>query len=279
MYYGNVPFFGISPQQNPTGFSFYPGFQQGYAPAFPPLNQQLPQWIGSPNPTQFQHPHLPTEQIHLLQRMDLLCQQVAHLTEMVRAYAAVFSLPGYAQYQGLPHGMAPTMYPSTFGIPNPTQGNRGYMTGTPNYPGLTSSPVGVGYEHSPVQIRETESYICWQIPFQNLNLGDVEVEVLGNHIICRTKTVVQPAYRFWQWSILPQGVQFFDLPDGRVECSCIVPVAFESKEVEAVFKDGAILIYIPKTETNQRQSVKIGKDMPQYVTTNSGTRKNAELRP
>ena len=120
---------------------------------------------------------------------------------------ALFCGPAYLPYRGL----SPLHQAWNPGLAPATPGTTGFIGGTTGFAGVSSSsPVGVGYEHCALQIRETETFICYQVPFRSLNLGDVEVEVLGNRIICRTKTALHPSDRFWNWSAMPQGVQVFE---------------------------------------------------------------------
>lgn len=220
---------------------------------------------------------------HLLsQKLDLLHQQIMHLTELAGHNATFIAslmtgLTGAGAFgHQIPRYLAPVS-PWTPGMNTPhgfLPPFPGVQGGTQSFGSGTPGPIGMSYEMSPIRIRETESYLCWEIPFQGLTLSDVEVEVIGNRIVCRTRAAIPPMQRFWNWSVLPSGIQVFELPDGRVECSCVVPVAFDAKEVEAVFKEGGIAIYVPKSGATERQNVRVGKDTPQYVTGGSSSRKN-----
>ncbi len=109
----------------------------------------------------------------------------------------------------------------------------------------------------PVRLRESDSNIYCELYLPQLTVGDVEVEVVGNRIVCRTR--VPMAARNWlSSSQVPRGFECFTLPDGRVELCWLCPVAFQAKEVEACFRDNCLCICIPKTEAvAARQPVKV----------------------
>lgn len=114
-------------------------------------------------------------------------------------------------------------------------------------------------EASPIRFRESDTYLYSDFYLPFLNIGDIEVAVSGNRIIFHTLIPVAPMNRwFAQGTQLPRGFEFFELPDGRVEFSWLVPVPFVAKEVEATFREGYLSICLPKSEvTVLRQPVKI----------------------
>jgi hypothetical protein len=112
-----------------------------------------------------------------------------------------------------------------------------------------------------VRTRENDSHIILEVFLPHLSMGDVDVEISGNRIICRTRIPVNPAGRWWLNSQLPRGLELFELADGRVEFGWLVPVAFQAKEVEASWRDGFMCIYVPKVEaTTARQQVQVVRD-------------------
>lgn len=113
----------------------------------------------------------------------------------------------------------------------------------------------------PVKLRESDSHIYCDIYLPQLAIGDVEVEVSGNRIICRTRVPVAAFGRFLSATQLPRGLEVFELPDGRVEFNWLAHVSIIAKDVEATFREGFLCICIPKTEiTAQRHTVKISKE-------------------
>ena len=117
-------------------------------------------------------------------------------------------------------------------------------------------------EGSPIRLRESDSHIFCEIYLPYLTIGDVEVDVNGNRITCRTRVPLMPQNR-WAFvgGVLPRGIELFELPDGRIECSWLCPVPFNAKEVEASFRDGFLCVCVQKTETvGNRHSIKIAKE-------------------
>ena len=119
-----------------------------------------------------------------------------------------------------------------------------------------------GLNNSPIRLRESDTHIFCDIFLPQITMGDIEVEVSGNRILCRTRVPVPSFVR--QFSSLwnaPRGFEFFELPDGRLECSWLCPVLFHAKDVEATFREGFISICVPKAEaTTSRQTVKITQE-------------------
>jgi hypothetical protein len=113
---------------------------------------------------------------------------------------------------------------------------------------------------NPMKIRENDSHIFWDIFLPNLTMGEVDVEVSGNRIICRTRVPVSPTSRWWATSQIPRGFELFELADGRVEFNWIAPISIEAKQVEATWREGFLCVCIPKTEVAPRQTVKIVKE-------------------
>lgn len=286
---GVNPAFSYQPSMwnQPMSFASPWNFSAGFTSPWNPVQALGAPWnpihglgYGAPfHQTSQPHGALWNETHLLSQKLDFVHQQIAYLTELAHRNSMMISslLTGMGAY-GHPMLRTPAQFsPWTAGVGAP-QGM------VPPFPGIqggsqgltsgNAGAIGLSYEMSPIRIRETESYLCWEIPFQGLTLSDVEVEVIGNRIVCRTRNAIPPMQRFWNWSILPNGIQVFELPDGRVECSCFVPVAFDAKEVEAVFKESGIAIYVPKSGAAERQNVRVGKDAPQYVTGGSSSRKN-----
>jgi HSP20 family molecular chaperone IbpA len=127
--------------------------------------------------------------------------------------------------------------------------------------------AGIGFASG--RVRESDSHLFWEVAFPGLSMGDLDVEVSGNRVICRTRIPLRNQLRAVGQIELPRGLEIFELPDGRVELNWLVPVTFSGKEVEACWKDGWVQISIPKTEISHRQSVKITAEG-----TNNGVRKN-----
>lgn len=112
-----------------------------------------------------------------------------------------------------------------------------------------------------VRTRENDTHIILEVFLPHLSMGDVDVEINGNRIICRTRIPVNPAGRWWLNSQLPRGLELFELADGRVEFGWLVPVAFQAKEVEASWRDGFMCIYVPKADAaTTRQTVAVVRD-------------------
>lgn len=127
----------------------------------------------------------------------------------------------------------------------------------------TQRPVH-GFSNELVRVRETEAHLFCEIFIPQLTAGDVEVEVSGNRIICRTRFPLAPIGRWFSPTIqMPRGFEFFELPDGRIECTWFCPVTFAAKDVEATVRDGFLSIFVPKTEmgaTATRHTIKVAKD-------------------
>jgi HSP20 family molecular chaperone IbpA len=114
---------------------------------------------------------------------------------------------------------------------------------------------------SPVRLRESDSHIYCELFLAQLTVGDVEVEVAGNRIICRTRIPFFAGKTWFTTATVPRGFEVFELPDGRIELSWVCPVAFQAKEIEASFREGALCISIPKSEAVvTRQTVKVAKE-------------------
>ena len=110
----------------------------------------------------------------------------------------------------------------------------------------------------PVRMRESDSHIYCELYLGQLSVGDVEVEVVGNRIICRARVPMMGSRNWLATAQLPRGFECFTLPDGRVELCWVCPVSFQAKEIEACFRDNCLCICIPKTEAaTTRQSVKV----------------------
>jgi hypothetical protein len=110
----------------------------------------------------------------------------------------------------------------------------------------------------PVRMRETDSHIYCELYLPQLTVGDCEVEVAGNRILCRTRLPLMAARNWLQSAQMPRGFECFTLPDGRLEFCWVCPVAFQAKEVEACFRDNCLCICIPKVEAvATRQPVKV----------------------
>lgn len=109
----------------------------------------------------------------------------------------------------------------------------------------------------PVRMRESDSHIYCELYLGQLTIGDVECEVVGNRIICRTRVPMMSS-RSWYQAQMPRGFECFTLPDGRLELCWVCPVSFQAKEIEACFRDNCLCICIPKTEAvATRQSVNV----------------------
>ena len=110
----------------------------------------------------------------------------------------------------------------------------------------------------PVRMRESDSHIYCELYLPQLTVGDCEVEVAGNRILCRTRVSMMASQNSFSASQLPRGFECFTLPDGRLELCWVCPASFRAQEVEACFRDNCLCICIPKTEAvSSRQSVKV----------------------
>jgi hypothetical protein len=130
-------------------------------------------------------------------------------------------------------------------------------------PGLGYAGHGFGFHGSEInamRLRESDSHIFWDIFLPSLNMGEVDVEVSGNRIICRTRVPVTPTARWWVTNPVSRGFELFELADGRVEFNWIAPVAFQAKDVEATWREGFLCLSIPKAEVSARHNVKIVKE-------------------
>ena len=83
------------------------------------------------------------------------------------------------------------------------------------------------------RVRESDSHLFWEVAFPGLSMGDLDIEVTGNRVICRTRIPLRNQLRAVGQLELPRGLEIFELPDGRVELNWLVPVSFNGKEVEA----------------------------------------------
>lgn len=114
---------------------------------------------------------------------------------------------------------------------------------------------------NPIRLRESDSAIYCELFLATLTVGDVEVEVNGNRVICRTLVPFAQINRWYSVSTMPRGFEFFELPDGRVEFSWTCPVSFVAKDIEAAFREGFLCISIPKTHVaTTAQKVKVAKE-------------------
>jgi hypothetical protein len=60
---------------------------------------------------------------------------------------------------------------------------------------------------------------------------------------------------------LPKGFEFFELPDGRIECAWLCHAPYEAKDVEVTFRDGFLCICVAKTEVSaNRHQIKVAKE-------------------
>lgn len=136
-----------------------------------------------------------------------------------------------------------------------------------------ASRWGQTMEATPVRLRESDTHMFCDLTMPQLAMGDIEVEVSGNRIICRTR-VPAPAFTrgFGAQVTTIRGFEFFELPDGRVECSWLCPVLFHAKDVEATYREGYVTICIPKIESaTPRHMVKLTKE------TGKGRAANSEM--
>jgi HSP20 family molecular chaperone IbpA len=120
-----------------------------------------------------------------------------------------------------------------------------------------------GFTNEIVRIRENDTHLFCDIFLPQLTVGDVDVEVSGNRIVCRTRIPVAPMGRWFQpMTQLPRGFEFFELPDGRVECSWLCPISFNPKEVEASFRDGFLSLIVIKAESANvvRHPIKVARE-------------------
>ena len=84
---------------------------------------------------------------------------------------------------------------------------------------MPASRWGQTLETTPVRLRESDTHMFCDITMPQLAMGDIEVEVSGNRIICRTR-VPAPAFTRGLGAQVTtiRGFEFFELPDGRIEC-------------------------------------------------------------
>lgn len=121
--------------------------------------------------------------------------------------------------------------------------------------------TGVQAEINPIRLRESDSAIYCELYLAQLTVGDVEVEVNGNRVICRTLVPFAQINRWYSVTSMPRGFEFFQLPDGRVEFAWTCPVSFNAKDIEASFREGFLCISIPKTHVaTTAQKVKVAKE-------------------
>ena len=122
---------------------------------------------------------------------------------------------------------------------------------------------GFQQESLPIRLRENDTHLFCEILLPQLTIGDVEVDVIGNRIVCRTRVPVMGGIGRWlsQFAQAPRGFEVFELNDGRVEFCWLAPVPFQAKEIEASFRDGFLCVCVPKAEaTAARHSVKVVKE-------------------
>lgn len=126
-------------------------------------------------------------------------------------------------------------------------------------------------ETSSLRFRETETHFFADFALPYIGAGDLDIEVVGNRVILQTRVPVAPGNRYFaQTAQMPRGCEIFELPDGRIELSWLVPVPFNAKEVEASFREGYVSIVLPKSEvTALRQPVKFTKETRRAAGMNS----------
>lgn len=113
-----------------------------------------------------------------------------------------------------------------------------------------------------VRLRESETNLFCEIFLSHLTVGEIELETIGNRIVCRTRVPVAFHQRqLFTAGQLPRHFEVFEVPDGRLEFSWTCPVQFHGKDVEATYRDGYICICIPKIEAVAvKHTVKAVKD-------------------
>jgi len=218
---------------NPNYVGHYPNAMQT-----PHLNQ-----ASSISPNTFAPSYLPPsngsnslESIILREKLDHIQLQLTQLTELFNSSMVnlerrnfLASNTGYAAMNQNLHG-------------NP------YMHQTPSY---ETNQCGT--------LRESETHIFMEIYFPHLTMSDIDVEISGNRVICRTRVPVAHNDRI-NLNAKPRGFDLFVLPDGRLEFIFVVPTSFVAKEVDAVWREGFISICIPKTAITKPQSVKVTEE-------------------
>ena len=247
MYY-NEPHFGFynGPQQAPylsphVGYDGAIGYHNsprhfGQLPYGRDFNRDL--YFG--RPSAFDSSHGANTEIAILgRRIDDLCHQIHSLTELL--YRSEMN-----------RGFSAT----------PTAGFNQSVTGQ-NY--VRNQPLQFGFQQNeiqPMRVRENDSHIFWDLCLPHMSMGDVELEVSGNRVICRTRVPVAPQSRWWTLGSVPRNLELFELADGRVEFSWLIPTSFTAKDVEATWRDGYICVCIPKTDAVAKQTVRIVKENP-----------------
>ena len=94
-----------------------------------------------------------------------------------------------------------------------------------------------------VRLRESETNLFCEIFLSNLTVGEIELETIGNRIVCRTRVPVALNLRqLFTAGSLPRHFEVFEVPDGRLEFSWTCPVQFHGKDVEATYREGYICI-------------------------------------
>lgn len=120
-----------------------------------------------------------------------------------------------------------------------------------------------GFHHSeaaPIRLRESDSTVFLELNLPQLALGDLDVEVHGTRVTCRTRIAIPQLGRWAQSNYLPRGFEVFELPDGRVEFCWLATVPFNAKDIEATFRDGYVSISIPKSEVIAKHTVKVVRE-------------------
>ena len=220
--FGHPGFTGTYPTYSPWPLSFYPHGATSQA--------GLPS--GMPSMTA-------ADMGMLRERLDAIQAQLAYLTECYRRGSEFAGGRSSSTHGTSGHG-------GSWYAPFP--GNS-YVHPTP------------GFEMSEgARLRESDSLIFWEIFLPKLSLNDVDVEVSGNRIVCRTRVPLHATDRFWNFSTTQRGFEVYELPDGRAEFNWTVPVRFEAKEVEATFREGFLCICIPKCDHAERQTVQVTKE-------------------
>jgi hypothetical protein len=263
--------YGIAPVQTPV----YP-FAQPYAQA--------------PVQTAYSTPVMTndTQSTYWMQCLNELRTQVATLTELVRTDLAKHAVTEMYAHTPVQHGLgfqsAPWQQRAHSAYAHLGALNGAGVHGIHGFNGINTGingaqawglqaaagiPGGLnglglhgigGIEASPIRLRENDSHSFCEILLPNVTIGDVEVEVQGNRITCRTRVPVAPLTRWLQATQLPRGFELFELPDGRIEFCWVSTTPFIAKEVEASFKEGFLCICVPKTEVLPRHNVKVVKE-------------------
>jgi hypothetical protein len=264
MFYQNAPAYGL-PNGYANGFANgaytngqangFPGYSAhyptaGYPTAQIPHGMTTPYGINFPigyaqaiRPDVYNTPGHELAGLHA--RIDELRLQIDVLCNLVRQQQ-VAQAYGLNQVIGAQNFAAQTLTPD--GLRN-------------EFPAIPYANSMYNRTAGNVRTRENDSHIILEVFLPHLSMGDVDVEISGNRIICRTRIPVNPAGRWWLNSQLPRGLELFELADGRVEFGWLVPVSFTAKEVEASWRDGFMCIYVPKADVAAtRQTVAVVRD-------------------